>query len=58
MFWDVTFTRLLHNWELEVLITFIDLCSSRARDVEDKLCRWPNKNGLFEVKSYYRALPF
>lgn len=58
MFWDVMFTRLLHNWELEVLITSIDLCSSRARDVEDKLCRWPNKNGLFEVKSYYRALPF
>lgn len=58
MFWDVMFTRLLHNWELEVLITFIDLCSSKARDVKDKLCRWRNKNGLFEVKSYYRALPF
>lgn len=52
------FTRLLHNWELEVLITFIDLCSSKARDVEDKLCQWPNKKKLFEVKSYYRALPF
>ena len=50
MFWDVMFTRLLHNWELEVLITFIDLCSSKARDVEDKLCQWPNKNGLLEVK--------
>jgi hypothetical protein len=56
--WNVAFTRLLHDWEVETLASFYNcLYSRKLRGVgEDKLWRIHSKKGIFEVRSFYRAL--
>jgi hypothetical protein len=56
--WNIQFTRLIHDWEVEVLDSFYRcLYSCKLReDGEDKLWWAPSHKGGFEVKSYYRAL--
>jgi hypothetical protein len=54
----LSFTRLMHDWKVEVLASFYRcLYSCKLReDGEDKL-RWvPSRKGDFEVKSFYRVL--
>jgi hypothetical protein len=56
--WNIQFTRLIHDWEVEVLAEFYRcLYSCKLReDGEDKLWWIPSRKGGFEVKSFYQAL--
>jgi hypothetical protein len=56
--WNIVFTRLLHDWEVETLVSFYNcLYSRKLRGVgEDKLWWIPSRKGTFEVRSFYRAL--
>jgi hypothetical protein len=56
--WNIQFTRLIHDWEVEVLASFYHcLYSCKLReDGGDKLWWAPSRKGRFEVKSFYRAL--
>ena len=56
--WNIQFTRLIHDWEVEELASFYRClydCKVRGEGI-DKLWRVPSRKGLFEVKSFYRAL--
>jgi hypothetical protein len=56
--WDVRFTRLLHDWEVEPFQTMIGLLYSVKvhQFQEDRVCWGPFRSGCFEVKSYYQIL--
>jgi hypothetical protein len=58
--WNIVFTRLIHDWEVEVLTFFYSrLYSYKFRGVgEDKLWWVPSSKGSFEVSSFYRVLSF
>jgi hypothetical protein len=56
--WNIQFSRLIHDWEVEELATFYKClydCKLRGEGI-DKLWWVPSRKGLFEVKSFYRAL--
>jgi hypothetical protein len=56
--WNIQFTWLIHDWEVEVLASFyrcLYFCKLRE-DGGDKLWWVPSCKGGFEVKSFYRAL--
>lgn len=58
--WEVNFTRLAHDWELESISTFWEsIYSAFVKGFgEDKICWKPAQKG-FHVQSYYSALgPF
>jgi hypothetical protein len=56
--WNIVFTRLIHDWEVDILASFYNcLYSYKFRGVgEDKLWWIPSSKGAFEVRSYYRVL--
>jgi hypothetical protein len=56
--WNVQFTRLIHDWEVEVLASFYRcLYSCKLReDGGDKMWWVHSRKGSFEVKTYYLAL--
>jgi hypothetical protein len=56
--WNIQFTRMIHDWEVEVLASFYRcLYSCKLReDGKAKLWWVPSRKGGFEVKSFYRAL--
>jgi hypothetical protein len=56
--WNIQFSRLFHDWEVEELALFYKcLYTCKLRGVgKDKLWRLPSSKGMFEVKSFYRAL--
>jgi len=56
--WNVPFTRLIQDWEMDMVFSFLDrLYSISARHGEgDRLVWNPSKNGLFEVRSFYEEL--
>jgi hypothetical protein len=59
MQWNIVFTRLIHEWEVEVevLASFYScLYSYKLREGEDKLWWVPSRKGVFEVRSFYRVL--
>ena len=58
LFWDVSFFRGVHVWELEALSSFIETIygSSIKGFGEDKMCWIPSKDKGFLVKDYYRIL--
>ena len=53
--WNIQFTRLIHDGEVEVLASFYRyLYSCKLRgDGKDKLWWVPSRKGIFEVKSFY-----
>jgi hypothetical protein len=56
--WNIQFSRLFHDWEVEVLASFYKClydCKLRGVGV-DKLWWLHSCKGVFEVKSFYRAL--
>jgi hypothetical protein len=56
--WNIQFSRLFHDWEVEELALFYRcLYACKLRGVgKDKLWQLPSSKGMFEVKSFYRAL--
>jgi hypothetical protein len=56
--WDVRFTRLLHDWEVEPFQAMIGLLYSIKvqQNQEDQVCWSPSRRGCFEVKSYYKII--
>lgn len=56
--WNVNFVRLVQGWELESVVTFLDLIYFglvRGNRV-DQLCWIPSASGLFDVKYFYKVL--
>jgi hypothetical protein len=56
--WNIQFSRLFHDWEVEVVASFYKClydCNLRGGGV-DKLWWLHSRKGLFEVKTFYRAL--
>jgi hypothetical protein len=56
--WNIQFTRLIHDWEVGELASFYKSlydCKLQGEG-KDKLWWVPSRKGLFEVKSFYRAL--
>jgi hypothetical protein len=56
--WNIQFSRLIHDWEVGDLATFYKcLYEYKLRgEGRDKLWWMPSRKGVFEVKSFYRAL--
>jgi hypothetical protein len=55
--WNVIFTRLVQNWEVEAIVSFFErLYYFQLRQGEEDETIWsPSKRSKFEVKSFYRA---
>ena len=56
--WDIEFSRLVQDWELVVVDSFMELLYShvsRSRWM-DSLCWTPSQRGIFEVRSFYSVL--
>ncbi len=58
MHWEVNFTRLIKDWELESVSSFLDLLYSVIvhRYEEDKLIWKLSLDKGFQVKSFYNAI--
>uniref|UniRef100_A0A2N9IEM8 Reverse transcriptase zinc-binding domain-containing protein n=1 Tax=Fagus sylvatica TaxID=28930 RepID=A0A2N9IEM8_FAGSY len=58
MHWEVTFTRLAQDWELESISSFFDLLYSTniLSTEKDKMCWKPARTKGFQVKSFYTQL--
>ena len=58
LFWDVSFFRSVHAWELEELLGFMDTIhgASVKGFGEDKMCWKPNREKGFMVKDFYSLL--
>jgi hypothetical protein len=56
--WNVTFSRSVHDWEMEVVSQFFELLYSQQirQGGVNKICWLPLKRKNFEVKSYYRVM--
>jgi hypothetical protein len=56
--WNIQFSRLIHDWEVGDLATFYKCLYEYKlrREGRDKLWWLPSRKGVFEVKSFYRAL--
>lgn len=56
--WDVTYIQAIQDWEMDMLIAFLDLLylTKIKRNAEDQICWRPTKSRLFEAKSFYRML--
>jgi hypothetical protein len=56
--WEVTFTRLAQDWELESISSFFDLLYSAniISSEKDKMCWKPARSKGFQVKSFYTQL--
>ena len=56
--WEVNFTRLAQDWELESFSSFLDLlyAANIKHTGTDKLCWRPSLAEGFQVKSYYQVL--
>jgi hypothetical protein len=56
--WEVNFTRLVQDWELESISSFLELLYSTSiqKPEEDKMCWKVSNNKGFQVRSYYKAL--
>jgi hypothetical protein len=56
--WNVNFARAMHNWEVDVFASFLQVLHSvrMRRGCEDQLWWAPSKRGVFKVKSFYSSL--
>ena len=56
--WDLAFCKPVHDWELEVVASFMELlhsCPLRRGNL-DLLCWRPSSRKIFQVRSYYSVL--
>ena len=58
IYWEVTFSRLAQDWEMESFLSFLELLYSVTiiGIGEDKVCWQPSQSHTFQVKSYYTTL--
>jgi hypothetical protein len=58
LLWNISFTRSVHDWEMDLVISFFDLLYSlRLRQGGGDEIYWiPSERRIFEVKSFYHAL--
>ena len=56
--WNVSFIRLVHDWEVDVLASFYTLLYSHKirREREDKIWWVPSRKGKFDVRSFCKIL--
>ena len=56
--WNIQFTRPVQVWELKSVVSFMDLIYSGSwrRNGVDKIFWKLSSRGVFDVRSYYRAL--
>jgi hypothetical protein len=56
--WDVSFIRVAHDWEADVLASFFTLLYSIrvGREGEDQPWWSPSHKGNFDVRSFYKVL--
>jgi hypothetical protein len=56
--WNVSFSRLVHDWELEVLASFYTLLYlyRMSREGEDKIWWVSSSKGKFDVRSFHNIL--
>jgi hypothetical protein len=56
--WNVSFTREVHDWEVNVFASFFQMMHSVIvrRGREDKLWWVPSKKGLFKVKTFFHSI--
>ena len=56
--WNVIFVRSVQDWELDVVSSFFEmLYSCKVSHGNEDCIHWsPSKKGMFEVKSFYKAL--
>ena len=56
--WNVSFVKPAQDWELELVVSFMDWINSglRRKNVVDKLCWIPSSKQTFDLRSFYRAL--
>ncbi len=56
--WEVTFSRLAQDWELESFLSFLELLYvvPITGIGEDKVCWQPSQAHIFQVSSYYTTL--
>ena len=56
--WNVTFTCNFNDWEMDLVVSFLNLLQSNipAMEVEDGLWWKLKKTGRFNTRSYYEAL--
>ena len=56
--WEVTFSRLAQDWEVESFLSFLELlyAVTITGNGEDKVCWQPSKSHIFQVSSYYAIL--
>ena len=56
--WEVTFSRLAQDWELESFLSFLELlyAVTITGNEEDKVCWQPSQAHIFQVSSYYTTL--
>jgi hypothetical protein len=58
MHWNVSFSRAVQDWEVEVVLSFFGLLYSfRRRQGEEDYIQWiPSKRKKFEVRSFFHEL--
>ena len=58
VYWEVNFTRLVQDWELESVSSFLEVLYSAKinRYEQDKMCCQPSPSNGFQVKSFYKHL--
>ena len=58
--WDVSFFRVVHDWEFEVLSSFVDtIYGSSVRGIEENKMFWkPDRNKGFKVNVDYYLMIF
>jgi hypothetical protein len=56
--WNVIFTRLVQDWEVEMVLSFFErLYSIQLRHGDEDRISWsPSNRSKFEVKSFYEVL--
>jgi hypothetical protein len=56
--WNVFFICLAHDWEVKMLASFYSLLYSfrRRRGEVDKLWWIPSREGIFDIRSFYKIL--